>query len=250
MRDGDSVTATPGVNHIGSGPQPGEAVDPTDLEDFLALIAHEVNTPLAVADLATESALVSYDSLDRDELRELLEVIDRNLQLAMLLMKRLSLARDLAEGMVELSREPVDLAELIHQSANDLRHVVLSGHPLDLDLPATYAVEVDPTAIREILFNLLSNAAKYSAKDAPITVTLHRAAGRAVVEVRNHGSGVTPGDTEAIFGKYFQGDTGSGGVGLGLFISRGVARAHGGDITVRPADDAGSIFRLELPHAA
>ncbi len=67
------------------------------------------------------------------------------------------------------------------------------------------------------------------------------------VVVRNHGSGVTPGDTEHIFEKFRQLDATSPGAGLGLFISRGLARAHGGDLTVQPATDAGSEFELRLP---
>lgn len=189
------------------------------------------------------------DELDRDEVREYLEATERNVELAVLLMKRMSLARDIESESetVDLSYEQVDLEELIRQSVNDLQRLVLKEHPVELDLPDTFWVEADPTAIREIVFNLLANASKYSSPRAPIEIALDEGDEGAVMVVRNHGRGVTRGDTDVIFEKYFQAESGSSGVGLGLFISRGLARAHGGDITVRPAAESGSEFRLELP---
>lgn len=65
--------------------------------------------------------------------------------------------------------------------------------------------------------------------------------------VRNHGTGVTSGDTERIFDRPFQSDSGTSGAGLGLYISRGLARAHRGDITVRPTAEVGSEFKLRMP---
>jgi two-component system, OmpR family, sensor histidine kinase MtrB len=225
----------------------GDFRGPSSLEEFLALIAHEMNTPLSVVDMAAETALDSFEALDTDELRNLLEVVSRNVQLAMLLMNRMSLARDVEKGDVDLDLESVDLALLIRQSVRDLELVVLHDHPVELDLPDSLEVEGDATALREIVFNLLANASKYSDAGSPVAITLDRTGDRAVAAIRNHGRGVTPGNTEAIFDQYFQSDEGASGVGLGLFISRGLARAHGGDISVRPAADVGSEFRLELP---
>lgn len=222
-------------------------VDVRELEGFLALIAHEMNTPLSVAEVAADAALEGYDDLERRDFRNLLEMIKRNVSLASLLMQRISLARDIDRGTVELTLQPVDLVPLIRQAVGDLQLVVLQDHPVETDLPGTLLVAADATALREIVFNLLSNAAKYSAPEAPIEIALKVDGRIAVVAVRNHGRGVTPGDTNVIFEKYFQADSGSEGVGLGLFISRGLARAHGGDLTVKPASDDGSEFRLELP---
>lgn len=67
------------------------------------------------------------------------------------------------------------------------------------------------------------------------------------VVVRNHGGGVTPGDSQRIFEKFERLDRGGAGTRLGLFISRGLARAHGGDIRVEPAENVGSQFILTLP---
>lgn len=221
----------------------------TQLEEFVALVAHEVRTPLAIARSAAETVLELDEAgaLNADQRRDLLEMVERNLDLAALLLDRMSLARSLEADTLDLATEVVDFGGLVSQSVDDLRHAVLGDHPTEVTCAEGLLVDVDQTAAREIVFNLLSNAAKYSTVGAPIDVTVVEHEGSVRMVVRNHGSGVTPGDTERIFEKFFQGVESTSGVGLGLFISRGLARAHGGDLTIRPAADAGSEFVLDLP---
>jgi signal transduction histidine kinase len=226
------------------------ASQPSLLEEFGAVIAHELATPLAIIDMAASLALDHGPETSAAEHRGVLEMIQRNTQLADLLLRRLSLARDVEAGTVELSCSAVDLAVLVRESVGDLRQVVLSEHPVTVTVTASPLITADPTATREIVFNLLSNAAKYSEHDAAIDVTVTTSGPCAEVIVRNHGSGVTPGDTQAIFEKFHRGQTKAPGAGLGLFISRGLARAHGGDLTVRAADRTGSEFHLTLPLTA
>jgi two-component system, OmpR family, sensor kinase len=220
---------------------------PSLLEEFASTVAHELATPLAVIQTATETALHLGDEVGAEEQRRLLEVIRRNSNLAVLLLRRLGLARDVEAGTVALTIEHVDLAQLVAESTDDLRSVVLEGHEVEVLVSDEPKIEADETALREIVFNLLSNAAKYSGCRAPIEVEIGTSDHMAHVVVRNHGSGVTPGDTERIFEKFRQLDATSPGAGLGLFISRGLARAHGGDLVVRPATDEGSEFELQLP---
>jgi signal transduction histidine kinase len=223
------------------------AFSPTLLEEFGAVIAHELATPLAIISTAANLAL-QHDTTTSDvEHRRILEMIQRNTNLAELLLRRLALARDVEADTVELDRSPVDLAQLVQESVGDLRQIVMAGHPVTVNVEATPIINADPTAAREIVFNLLSNASKYSDEDAAIDVTVRVNGPAAVVVVRNHGSGVTPGDTGAIFEKFHRGETSAPGAGLGLFISRGLARAHGGDLTVQAAERIGSEFHLSLP---
>lgn len=225
--------------------------EPTSLlEDFSSIIAHELKTPLAIVVGAAELALDEYADVVPPDLERLLRMIQRNADLASLLLGRLHLARDVEAGTVELAREPVDIGQLVSQTVSDLREIILVDHEVSVTLADTPPVQADATAAREIVFNLLSNAAKYSGQGAPIEVTVGAVDGTVSVVVRNHGAGVTPGDTEAIFEKYWQGEDSASGAGLGLYISRGLARAHGGDLEVQPATDVGSEFRLSLPVGA
>ena len=220
---------------------------PSLLEEFASTVAHELATPLAVIQTASETALHLGEDASPEERRRLLDAIRRNSNLAVLLLRRLGLARDVEAGTVALTRTTVDLGRLVEESVEDLRTVVLDDHEVEVTVAASPAMEADETALREIVFNLLSNAAKYSDRHAPISVTVEVTCDTAHVAIRNHGTGVTPGDTERIFEKFRQLDQHSPGAGLGLFISRGLARAHGGDLIVRPAAERGSEFELLLP---
>jgi two-component system, OmpR family, sensor histidine kinase MtrB len=243
-------TDAPPPTHV---PPTDFSSSPSLLEEFGAVIAHELATPLAIIDAAAGLALGHGPKTPADEHRGVLEMIRRNTQLAELLLHRLSLARDVEAGNVALVRSTVDLAELVQESVGDLRGVILTEHPVTVRVLDSPMITADATATREILFNLLSNAAKYSAIEAAIDVTVGLAGSCAEVVVRNHGSGVTPGDTQVIFEKFHRGQThapGAPGAGLGLFISRGLARAHGGDLTVEAADREGSEFHLTLPLVA
>ena len=217
------------------------------LQEFASVVSHELRTPLAIVKSAAETAQKFQESLSHEEVAEYLAMIRRNSDLALLLLERIGLARDIEQGTVSLSKSRIDLAELVRESVKDLDVVLLSEHPTEVRAAEAVVVEADPTAAREIVFNLLSNAAKYSAEEAPIEVTVTAADGAAEVVVRNHGSGVTPGDSERIFHKFERLHEKGAGTGLGLFISRGLARAHGGDIRVQAAEDIGSEFILTLP---
>jgi signal transduction histidine kinase len=233
---------------VGRTERPGR--ERTQLEEFVALVAHEVRTPLAIAKSALQTVLDLDPELDDDGRRELLDAVDRNLDLAVLLLDRMNLAREIEADEFELKVEVVELGRLVRESVDDLRRVIFRDRPVEVSCAGDVHVEVDPTAVREIVFNLLSNAAKYSAAAAPIDVDVAPYEDGARVVVRDHGGGVDPSDTSRIFGKYYQADAGASGVGLGLFISRGLARAHGGDLTVRPAANDGSEFVIDLPRHA
>ncbi|MDX1660085.1 MAG: HAMP domain-containing sensor histidine kinase [Nitriliruptorales bacterium] len=233
--------------HRWTGPGDDEGPAWSVLQEFASVVSHELRTPLAIVKQAAETARHHQDSFTPEEHARYLDMIVRNGDLALLLLERIGLARDIEQGTVDLSTQEIDLAELVRESVSDLEVVLLSEHPTEVSAPEQVIVLADPTAGREIVFNLLSNAAKYSDAGAPIEITVTAVDSVAQVVVRNHGGGVTPGDTERIFEKFERLDSGAPGTGLGLFISRGLARAHGGDIQVQPAQDVGSEFILTLP---
>jgi two-component system, OmpR family, sensor histidine kinase MtrB len=237
-------TQTP---HQASPERADFASAPSLLEQFGAVIAHELATPLAIIDMAANVAMQHDAATPAAEHRQILEMIQRNTKLAELLLHRLALARDVEADTVDLDLSSVDLAQLVRESVGDLRQAIMAGHPVSVTVESAPVIVADPTAAREIVFNLLSNASKYSDEGAAIEVTVRVRGARAEVVVRNHGSGVTPGDSGAIFEKFHRGETMAPGAGLGLFISRGLARAHGGDLTVQAAERVGSEFHLTLP---
>lgn len=247
--------ATPSSHDESTAPRrsrittPADVPDPEDVEEFLSLIAHELRTPMAVTASAADTLLMllGRDEVDPAEVERMADVIQRHSRLSARLVARLSLAHDIGQGSVELVTEELDLALLIEEIVSDVAAFVLPERTVTVTADGPVVAEVDRASISEIVFNLLANAHKYSQPDASIEVQVDRDDKLARVVVRDQGSGVSPGDTEAIFQQYVQPGPRRGGVGLGLYVSRGLARAHGGELSVRPATDEGSEFVLELP---
>jgi two-component system, OmpR family, sensor histidine kinase MtrB len=227
-----------------------------EVEARMAVVAHELTSPIAVAQ--------AYARLLRDELRdgpdgeprdrpdgELLDLAERsasNLDHALHLLQRLRDTAASAEDL-RLVRERFDLAALVRETVEDLSTTVADRHPVSVHHPeGAVPIVGDEPRVRQVLFNLTVNAAKYSDEGAPIEVTLSVQDRCATVEVRNHGFGVAPDDAEWLFQKGARGEgSGRSGLGVGLYVSRLIAEAHGGDLHVEPAEVRGSRFILRLP---
>ncbi len=236
----DEATAT--------DPESGRApASAGSLEDLLAVVAHEIRSPLSVVQIAAETA--AQRDLPADQLRELLEVIRRNANLAVLLTDRLSLARDVEAGAFDLDVVEIDLLALTNETVSDLAPSIAGQRQVRVTGTAPVPVRADETSLREILFNLLLNAAKYSPVSSEIQVSVSAENGRARLTVHDGGPGVVEADRERIFEKYEQIDRGNPGVGLGLYISRGLARANGGELAAESEGAAGGRFVLTLPVA-
>ena len=237
--------------HRRAGRQADPAAVPSaeDIEQFLAVVAHELRTPLSVTASAADTltTLLAQDDVDHAEVARIADVIQRHSRLSARLVARLSLAHDIGHDTVTLATEELDLARLVTEIVTDVAAFVLPERTVTVSASGPVVATADRASISEIIFNLLANAHKYSTTVAAIEVQVDRDEHRARIIVRDQGSGVAPGDTEAIFEPYVQSGPNRGGVGLGLYVSRGLARAHGGELSVRPATDIGSEFVLVLP---
>jgi signal transduction histidine kinase len=202
---------------------------------LLANCSHELRTPLARIAVAASLLGENADAGPREELRRDVAELDHLIE-EILLASRL-------EAVSGLERhEPVDLLAL---AAEEAAHYELeaSGEPV--------TVEGDRLLLRRLVRNLLENARRY-AGDGPIELRVKPEAGRAVLEVRDHGPGVPPDERERIFEPFYRRassrETGHGS-GLGLALVRDIAGRHGGSVVCLAADDGGSRFRVDLPAA-
>jgi hypothetical protein len=173
----------------------------------------------------------------------------------------LELINDLVElaraeaGQLELEPRPTDVREVARELAEDYRaQAEGAGLRLDTTLPDEFPViRSDPTRVRQVLGNLISNAIKYNRPEGSITVRAavrsRRGAGEfAVVEVADTGIGIAEDKLRLLFEEFSRlAPAAAHGAGLGLAISQKIARALGGEITVRSAPGAGSTFTLWLP---
>jgi len=150
-------------------------------------------------------------------------------------------------GFFELIPQVFDLALLARQCAELIQ---TDSNPIKLDLPPTASMYGDKERLRQALHNLLANAIQYSPAETPVTLSLAvetRADGPwMVLDVCDQGAGIPPDILPQIFERFAAGPR-STGLGLGLYLVRGIALSHGGTLTVRSAPDMGTCFELALP---
>ncbi len=223
--------------------------------DFLAAMSHEFRTPLnAIAGYAQLLELGVHGELTTDQ-REFLERLQRSQRhLLGLVEEVLSFAR-IEAGTVRYDLTEVTLKDLVAR-ATEMTAPQMRSKQLDFALEAgdgEIRVCADAARVEQILINLLSNAVKFTEDGGRITVGCRQDDGEVVVSVADTGIGIPGDQLEAVFEPFAQlphaGSKRSSGVGLGLAISRDLARAMGGDITVVSAVGTGSTFTLRLPAA-
>jgi two-component system CheB/CheR fusion protein len=155
---------------------------------------------------------------------------------------------------VELSKEPLNLAEVAdHAVEMAMPAIEGRGHELSLTLPRKpLRVEGDATRLTQVVFNLLNNAAKYTAPRGKIGLTIERDADQAVLRVHDNGIGMKPNLVPRVFDLFSQGertlDRSQGGLGLGLTLVRRLVEMHGGTVEARSGGPGqGSEFTVRLP---
>ncbi|MFE1922734.1 sensor histidine kinase [Streptomyces asoensis] len=223
------------------------------LRRFVADASHELRTPLmsvrGYADLFQYAAANAPQERDKHLARLRAEAA----RMGFLLDDLLLLARlDAAEVETPLRMEDADLVELVEQAADAFR-ASHPGHALTVAPgPAAVPLRMDPHRIRQVLDNLLTNAAVHTPAGTPVRVAVRVSSGTARVSVADEGPGIPPGDRERVFDRFYRVDKARsrdrGGSGLGLSVARSLARAHGGALELD--EDAGAtVFRLTLPLA-
>ena len=223
---------------------------------FLANMSHELRTPLNAIIGITE--LLEEDARDdgQDDYFEPLERISRaGRHLLHLIDEVLDLSK-IEAGRVELHVEAIDIAGLMGELATTAQPLAgKKGNRLAVRHPRDFgAMQGDPTRVRQIVLNLLSNACKFTeGGEVSLTVERRRVRGRDWVEfaVSDTGIGMTPEQQTRVFEEFAQADSSTtrkyGGTGLGLPISRRLCRMMGGDMTVVSEPGVGSTFTARLP---
>ena len=152
-------------------------------------------------------------------------------------------------GRLDLAPVPVELGALAREAAEELRlELAAAGCPLQIDADQPVAGVWDPSRLQQVITNLLSNALKFGA-GRPIEIRVTAAGEVAKLSVRDHGFGVEPGRQAFIFDRFERAVPTKhyGGLGLGLYIARRIAQAHGGDLGVESEPGHGATFTLTIP---
>jgi PAS domain S-box-containing protein len=219
-------------------------------DEFLAVLGHELRNPLApivtVLDLL-DAKLEQGISRERDILRRQVSHLTR-------LVDDLMDASRIARGKVVLQREPLEIRSVVDHALETCSSVLVGRtRPVDVDVPVNgLRVMGDAVRLRQVIANLLTNAAKFTPPDREIRVSASLDLGNVVVEVRDAGSGIAPELLPRIFDAFTQGRQGadrtSGGLGLGLAIVRGLVEQHGGQVEASSAGPGqGARVCVHLP---
>lgn len=219
--------------------------------EFVATITHELRTPLTSILGAAKTIRNRRGDLTERQLLDLLEVVERQGErLLKMIEDVLSTSRIETGGVAKLRRRRLELVELAREVIKTEESAGVSN-PITLDSPARIEVFADPTALEQVLTNLIDNAVKYSDSDQPISVRLIDDPGEVRIEVEDRGKGIPDSALTLIFERFRQADQsmtrGAGGVGLGLYIVKSLITAMGGDISVRSEEGRGSMFVVTLP---
>jgi signal transduction histidine kinase len=217
--------------------------------DFVSLVSHELRSPMAAVIGSAATLHQRWRELSPDQRESFLALIEHETKrLADLVGDVLDTSR-IESGSFSYAFSDVDVAELIRESAalaESGQDEVAVRPQVSEPLPL---VRADRARLRQVLANLVDNAVKYSPAGAEVDVVAFAENGQITVEVRDRGPGVAPEHESLIFEKFGRvaGEHAKPGTGLGLFIARSIAHAHGGSLEVRSAPEVGATFTLVLP---
>jgi PAS domain S-box-containing protein len=230
-----------------------EADTANDIKDeFLATLSHELRTPLT--SILGWAELLTTDSLNAVASKRALEIIVRNARAQRELIDDLLDISRIITGKLRLDVRPVKLAPMIEgvvdgvRAAADARSIQLQT-VLDSRISATSG---DPDRLQQIIWNLLTNAIKFTPKGGHVQVRLERIASHVEITVSDTGQGIEPHLLPYVFDRFRQSDSSStrrhGGLGLGLSIVRQLVELHGGTVTAEsPGAGEGTTFKVILP---
>lgn len=221
--------------------------------DFVSMAAHELRTPLTAIRGYMELILNDKNVDLPDQFRQyLLQGYESTIQLSGLINNLLNVSK-IERNALQMSMDKLDLAKLVSSS---VRNQQFSAEKAKLTLAYTgedseVFVVGDVTALREVIDNLITNAIHYTPEDGKVTVSLDVEDDYVVTSVEDTGIGISEESVKKLFTKFFRVHgglaTGSGGSGLGLYISKSIVESHGGTIWVDSTEGVGSTFSFKLP---
>ncbi|MGZ5970672.1 MAG: ATP-binding protein [Polyangiales bacterium] len=219
---------------------------------FLAMLSHELRNPLSA--IRNSVGVLEKTSDAGEGGHRAVSVIDRQSRHLSRLMDDLLDVTRISSGKIRLSRERLDLRDLVRRTVDDLQPV-LEGHVVELTVPdEELPIDADPVRLTQVTANLLRNAAKFTPPEGRISVRLSASLDEVALEVSDTGVGLDEATLSRIFEPFMQSDRtldrSGGGLGLGLSLVKGIVDLHGG--SVRGESDGlgrGARFTVRLPLA-
>ncbi len=224
---------------------------------ILDSVTHEFRTPLT-AIKASITSLMSNTGLSADDRRELMTVINEESDRLNRLVGEAAEVAQLESHEFQLDLQACRVIDLLQAAVDDVKQV-MGKHPVEIRVPEDITAHLDADRIKEVLVQLLENAAKYSPPESPIRITAEMQKAELQMQkkdtnfelsVADQGAGIDDMEQTLIFDKFYRGKNQRyrvQGTGMGLAIVKAIVEAHGGKITVTSQLGCGSVFRIVLP---
>ena len=218
--------------------------------NFFTNISHELRTPLTLIIGPLEDTLVS--SRLHFTLKNNLELVQRNAFRLLKLINQLMDFRKIEEGKTEINASTQVLGDFVFEISNEFKDLARKKHiSLNMnDKTAGLNIDFDQSMIDKVLFNLLSNAFKFTEENGTINITIDQDKEQesAIIEIEDNGIGMSTEDVEHAFDVFYQGHSSTfKGTGLGLALSKELIKAHNGNIIINSKKGSGTCFTITLP---
>jgi signal transduction histidine kinase len=222
-----------------------------DLKSFIDIASHELRHPITILKGYVGSLGLLWDKLDGEKRREFFDAIEFSAdRLSKLVIELLDVSR-IERGMFTINKQQVLLKLLVEQAVKEMRD---RGCEKEFRLSISEeagSLNADPDKLVELLVILLDNAANHSPERSEIDIQAEPGGEGLILSVLDRGSGIPEEKRERIFERFYQVEDANHhattGIGLGLYIARGIVEAHGGRIWCEPREGGGSVFRFTLP---
>jgi signal transduction histidine kinase len=220
-------------------------------DEFLATVSHELRTPLNA--ILGWTQILRQGVVPADTHARALETIERNARWQMRLIDDILDVSRIVAGNLRLDLAPLDLAALIESAVDVVRPgAVAKGVALTLDVPGPAPISGDADRLRQVIWNVLSNAVKFTPAGGRVDVRLRSRDSAYEVSVSDTGAGIAPAFLPFVFDPFRQADASTtrrhGGLGLGLAIGRQLVELHGGHISAHSEGEGrGATFTVRLP---
>ncbi len=224
-------------------------------DEFLQVLAHELRNPLAAASGLVQLSLRRLGSDPSSRTGEALRLAHGELNRLNVLINDIITGYRVSSGRLPLNLELINLANVLAEATAPYRLADPAGHQVQVTVPDGSFIPVmgDSKRLIEVMTNLLSNAAKYSLPGTPIQVICTVEGGNVLIRVEDEGIGIPPDQLERVFDGFYRAtnihNRQPGGIGLGLYISRDVARRHDGELWADNRSGGGTVMTLRLPLA-
>ena len=218
-------------------------------ENFLTVVAHELRNPLGPVLIGVDALLTESKGrpIPQDALVRRLSSIYRHVERLRSDLDRLLDFSRIRSGRIDLQLEDVDLSAIVAGTLEEMQAILeASSCPIEVALASPLVGRWDSLRLRQVIWNLVSNAAKYAA-GAPIDIRTSGDDRSAVFVIRDRGPGIAPSDRELVFRQFERSAHHHTGFGVGLWLVRRIVEALGGAITLDSTINAGTTFTITLP---